>query len=108
MPLPSNVTREFTINLHKRVFGTQFKKRAPKALKEIKKFVARYMNTEDVRVDPAVNKFCWVKGIRSPPNRIRVRCMRRESEEEPGKLFTRVVLVEVNTFKGLSNQTIVE
>ncbi|KAL0241212.1 hypothetical protein GEMRC1_006447 [Eukaryota sp. GEM-RC1] len=67
MPLPTNVTREYTVNLHKRVFGTQFKKRAPKALKVIRKFVSREMHTEDVRIDPAVNKFCWAKGVRMPP-----------------------------------------
>ncbi|KAL0212944.1 hypothetical protein RCL1_006570 [Eukaryota sp. TZLM3-RCL] len=108
MALPKSVTREFTINLHKRVYGMQFKKRCPRALSEVRKFVSRQMDTEDVRIDPAINKFVWMKGIRSPPNRLRVRCMRRESEEEPGKFYTRVVLVEVNTFKGLTSQTIVE
>jgi len=32
------VAREYTIHLHKRIFGMQFKKRAPRAIKEIKKF----------------------------------------------------------------------
>ena len=32
------VTREYTINLHKRLRDVSFKKRAPKAIKEIKKF----------------------------------------------------------------------
>merc|ERR1712002_247480 len=31
------VTREYTINMHKRVFGMGFKKRAPRAVKEVKK-----------------------------------------------------------------------
>jgi len=37
------VAREYTIHLHKRVFGMQFKKRAPRAVKEIKKFAFQAM-----------------------------------------------------------------
>lgn len=37
------VTREYTIHLHKRVFGVSFKKRAPKAVKEIKDFAKKAM-----------------------------------------------------------------
>lgn len=37
------VTREYTIHLHKRVFGVSFKKRAPKAIKEIKDFARKSM-----------------------------------------------------------------
>lgn len=32
------VTREYTINMHRRLHKTTFKKRAPRAIKEIKKF----------------------------------------------------------------------
>ncbi|KAI3447085.1 hypothetical protein Pfo_003750 [Paulownia fortunei] len=32
------VTREYTINLHKRLHGCTFKKKAPKAIKEIRRF----------------------------------------------------------------------
>ena len=32
------VTRDYTINLHKRLHAIQFKKRAPRAVREIKRF----------------------------------------------------------------------
>ena len=35
------VTREYTINIHKRIHGVGFKKRAPQALKEIWKFAMK-------------------------------------------------------------------
>lgn len=53
------VTREYTINLHKRLHGVTFKKRAPKAIKEIKKFAQQQMRTSDVRVDVKLNKAVW-------------------------------------------------
>lgn len=55
------VTREYTINLHKRLNNTSFKKRAPKAIKEIKKFAAKHMKTKDVRIDVKLNKAVWAK-----------------------------------------------
>lgn len=58
------VTREFTINLHKRLHGIGFKKRAPRAVKEIRKFAEKQMGTPDVRIDTRLNKSLWSKGIR--------------------------------------------
>ena len=50
------VTREYTINMHKRIHGIGFKYRAGRAIKEIKKFATQQMGTEDVRVDTKLNK----------------------------------------------------
>lgn len=97
------VTREYTIHLHKRLHGIGFKKRAPRAIKEIRKFAEKQMGTSDVRVDTRLNKFIWSKGIRSVPFRVRVRLARRRNEDEdsPNQLYTLVTYVPVETFKKL-------
>ena len=56
-------TREYTINLHKKLHGVTFKKKAPKAVKEIKKFAQKMMNTKDVRIDVKLNKAVWSQVI---------------------------------------------
>jgi ribosomal protein L31E len=71
------VTREYTINLNKRLHGINFKKRAPRAVKEVKKFAAMMMRTSDVRIDVRLNKELWSKGIKNVPNRLRLRISRR-------------------------------
>lgn len=53
------VSREYTINLGKRLHDISFKKRAPRAVKEIKKFATKQMGTKDVRVDIKLNKAVW-------------------------------------------------
>ena len=58
------VTREYTINLHKRLHGIGFKYRAPRAIKEIKKFALKQMGTDDVRIDTRLNKHVWNQGVR--------------------------------------------
>merc|ERR1712018_1026884 len=45
------ITKKCTIDLHKRIHGISFKKRAPRAIREIRKFAEKMMGTQDVRVD---------------------------------------------------------
>merc|ERR1739848_753756 len=95
-------TREYTVNLHKRIHGIGFKRRAPRAIKELKKFAAKQMGTEDVRIDTRLNKHIWSQGVRNVPYRVRV-CLarkRNEDEESAHKLYTLVTYVPVATFKG--------
>ncbi|KAK5986388.1 Phosphatidylinositide phosphatase SAC2 [Trichostrongylus colubriformis] len=84
------VTREYTIHMHKRIKGVGSKKRAPRAIDEIRKFAKQQMNTEDVRIDTKLNKFVWSKGIKNVPFRVRVRLSRRRNEDEDSvhKLYT--------------------
>merc|ERR1711981_1305220 len=63
------VAREYTIHLQKRVHGVSFKKRAPRAIKEIKEFAFKQMGTSDVRLDPQLKKV-WEQGIKGVPYRL--------------------------------------
>ncbi|RWW24017.1 hypothetical protein GW17_00011714 [Ensete ventricosum] len=128
------VTREYTINLHKRLHGwynflrflfprVSFffppligvllcRNKAPKAIKEIKKFAQKAMGTTDVRVDVKLNKHIWSRGIRSVPRRIRVRIARKRNDEEDAKeeLYSLVMVAEVpqEGFKGLGTKVVDE
>ncbi|XP_015520149.1 large ribosomal subunit protein eL31 [Neodiprion pinetum] len=102
------VTREYTVNLHKRLHGVGFKKRAPRAIKEIRKFAEKQMGTPDVRIDTRLNKQLWSKGIRNVPFRVRVRLSRRRNDDEDSanKLYTLVTYIPVATFKGLQTENV--
>ncbi|KAL7620737.1 60S ribosomal protein L31B [Parahypoxylon ruwenzoriense] len=97
------VSREYTIHLHKRLHGVTFKKRAPRAIKEIKAFAQKAMQTSDVRLDPQLNKKVWESGIKGVPFRLRVRISRRRNDEEDAKekLYSYVQAVNVKNPKGL-------
>ncbi|EGV92777.1 60S ribosomal protein L31 [Cricetulus griseus] len=58
------VTGKYTIGIHKHIYGMGFKKHAPRALKEIRKFVMKEMGTPDGSIDNRLNKAIWAKGIR--------------------------------------------
>jgi len=104
------VTREYTINLHKRLHGIGFKYRAPRAVKEIVKFAEKQMGTKDVRIDTRLNKAIWAQGVRGVPFRMRIRLarLRNEDEDSVNKLYTLVTHVNVpkNGFKGLQTENV--
>ncbi|KAK3018441.1 hypothetical protein RJ639_004258 [Escallonia herrerae] len=119
------VTREYTINLHKRLHGwlwedkilkvvicikRTFKKKAPNAIKEIRKFAQKAMGTKDVRVDVKLNKHVWSRGIRSVPRRVRVRIARKRNDDEDAKeeLYSLVTVAEIPAegLKGLGTKII--
>merc|ERR1712213_270428 len=104
------VTREYTINLHKRLHGIGFKYRAPRAVKEIKKFAEKQMGTKDVRIDTRLNKAIWSQGIKGVQFRMRVRLARLRNEDEDSihKLYTLVTHVAIpkGGFKGLQTENV--
>jgi large subunit ribosomal protein L31e len=102
------LTRDYTVHLHKYVHKVQFKKRAPKAIKTIKRFAARAMFTRDVRIDTKLNKFIWSNGVRNVPRRVRIRCSRKRNEDEEAKYktYTLVQVVPVESFKNLQTETV--
>ncbi|KAG5947491.1 60S ribosomal protein L31 [Claviceps sp. LM84 group G4] len=104
------VAREYTIHLHKRLHGVTFKKRAPRAIKEIKAFATQAMGTSDVRLDPQLNKKVWEQGIKGCPFRLRVRISRRRNDEEDAKekLYSYVQAVNVKDPKGLHTLVVEE
>ncbi len=55
-------------------------KRAPHAIKLLKKHVARHrkVDIEDVWIDYVLNEFIWARGIQKPPVKIRVKTMKWE------------------------------
>ncbi|KAK9801411.1 hypothetical protein WJX73_008269 [Symbiochloris irregularis] len=104
------VTREYTIHLHKRLSGVSFKKKAPRAVKEIKKFAQKAMKTSDVRIDVKLNKAVWSRGIKSVPTRLRIQIQRRRNDDEDAKedMYSYVTVADDQTFKGKGTTKIEE
>nr|XP_034378497.1 60S ribosomal protein L31-like [Arvicanthis niloticus] len=104
------VTREYTTDIHKHIHGVGFKKHAPLALKEIRKFAMKEMGTTDVHTDIRLNKALWSKGIRNVPYNIQVYLSRKHNKDEnsPNKLYTLVTYMPVTTFKNLQTANVDE
>lgn len=98
--------RDYTLNMHKRLHGISFKKRAPRAIRDIKKFAVSEMFTNDVRVDTELNRFIWCQGIRNVPRKVRVRITRKRNEDEEAKekFYSLVQHVQVDSFANLKTE----
>jgi large subunit ribosomal protein L31e len=99
------------VHLHKRVFSTPFKKKAPRAVKALKEFAQKTMGTKYVRVEGDLNRFVWHKGVRNVPYRVRVRMERKRQAEKKkqdkfGEMYTIVSLVDTESFKDLKTKVI--
>jgi len=96
------VTREYTVNLHKKLHSINFKKRAPRAIKEIKAFASKMMGTKDVRIDVNLNKAVWKQGVRNVPTRVRIVVSRRRNDDEDAKeeMYSFVTVAQEQSFKG--------
>ncbi|MBR2254316.1 MAG: 50S ribosomal protein L31e [Candidatus Methanomethylophilaceae archaeon] len=55
-------------------------RRANRAVKETREFVARHMKAEQDKIwfDASVNEAIWARGIRNPPNKITVKAVKYE------------------------------
>jgi large subunit ribosomal protein L31e len=72
--------RVYTIPLRSRTRRVPQSKRAPRALKAVKEFVAQHLQAEeeDVWIDDPVNERIWSNGREKPPSKLRVRAIRFE------------------------------
>eukprot|EP01054_Gregarina_sp_Poly1_P006482 Gregarina_sp_Poly_1__6481@NODE_346_length_9378_cov_211_258941_g289_i0_p8_GENE_NODE_346_length_9378_cov_211_258941_g289_i0NODE_346_length_9378_cov_211_258941_g289_i0_p8_ORF_typecomplete_len116_score25_02Ribosomal_L31e/PF01198_19/3_2e28Vsr/PF03852_15/9_8e03Vsr/PF03852_15/0_043_NODE_346_length_9378_cov_211_258941_g289_i0104451 len=102
------VSIDYTIRLARLVKDVAFKKRAPRAIREMKKQAERVMKTKDVRIEQKLNEAVWANGIRFLPRRLRVRFNRKRNEDEEAaeKFYTLISYVECSNFKGLKPEIV--
>ncbi|CAG9462666.1 unnamed protein product [Pedinophyceae sp. YPF-701] len=102
------VSREYTINLHKRLHGVTFKRRAPRAVDEIRKFARKMMKTKEVRLDAKLNQAVWSQGIRNVPKRLRIVVSRKHNSDEDAqeKFVCHVTVADKQSFAGLGTTVV--
>lgn len=86
--------REYVIPLRKQLNKVPRYKKANKAIKTIKEFLVRHMKIRDgdlkkIKIDKYLNEEIWFRGIRKPPNKIKVKVIKEND----------IVRVELSDFK---------
>ncbi len=69
----------YTIRLMKAKMAPRTKK-ARKAIKIIKDYLAKHTKIENVRIDSSLNEAVWDRGLKKIPSKIRVKAVKREEE----------------------------
>jgi len=78
---PAKLEREYLIPLRKEWFKVPYYKRTRKAVKAIKKFIAKHMKVPErdldkVKLDIYFNNDIWFKGKSNPPSKVKVRAIK--------------------------------
>ncbi|MAH46263.1 hypothetical protein CMI37_10560 [Candidatus Pacearchaeota archaeon] len=86
--------REYIVPLRRKVHNVPQYKRAKKAIKVLKEFIAKHMKVEGrdlnkVKVDRFLNNEIWFRGIKKPPAKIKVKAIK------DGEGIVRVELAEI-------------
>ncbi|MEX0920192.1 MAG: 50S ribosomal protein L31e [Candidatus Pacearchaeota archaeon] len=73
--------REYTIPLRSKWIKEARYKKTNKAVKAVKEFLARHMKIRDrdlnkIKLDTYLNNFLWMRGIKNPPARVKVKAFR--------------------------------
>jgi len=61
-------------------------KRSNAAIKDIRKYLAKHMKSEDVKLDKGINEKVWERGSTKPPTKIRIRAMKMEDGQVQAEL----------------------
>jgi large subunit ribosomal protein L31e len=61
-------------------------KRSNTAIKDIRKYLAKHMKSEDVKLDRSINEKVWDRGSTKPPSKIRIRAMKMEDGQVQAEL----------------------
>ena len=75
------IEREYTIPLRRKFQHVARYKKTPKAVKSIKEFLVRHMKIRDrnlnsIKIDKHLNEVLWLRGIKKPPYKIKVRVVK--------------------------------
>lgn len=68
--------KTYTISLRHAWVVTPRGKRAPRAVRDVRDFVARHMKAEAVAMSNEVNAALWARSINKPPRKITVRAVK--------------------------------
>ena len=55
-------------------------KRAKKAVRLVKEFLAKHTKAEVIKIDKSINEAIWARGLRKVPSKIRVKAVKIEDE----------------------------
>ena len=85
------IEREYVIPLRRQVSKVPRYKKANKAIRTIKEFLVKHMNIRDgdlkkIKIDKYLNEEVWFRGIRKPPQKIKVKVV-KEGDIVRAELF---------------------
>lgn len=83
----AELERIYTIPLRKQVQKSPGYKRAKKAMNTVKRFLAKHMKSDDIKIGQLINRELWKRGIKNPPCRIKIVAVKDDKGAVKAELF---------------------
>ncbi len=58
------------------VLGVPRWRRAARAMRFVRAFIARHMKAEEVKIDPKVSEYIWSRGAKKPPRKVKIKAIK--------------------------------
>lgn len=68
--------KTYTIPISKLGYTCDRGHRAPRAVRDVRKYVSRHMRSDEVSISNEINAALWARGINKPPRKIIVRAVK--------------------------------
>ena len=79
--------RVYVIPLRRETLKVPYFKKANKAMKAVREFIARHMKTEDISIGRHLNLKIWQHGAKNPPHKVKINAVK----DYKGKVFVELV-----------------
>jgi len=66
----------YTIPIARLEYATDRGHRSPKAVRDVRTYIARHMKADEVSISNEINQAIWARGINKPPRKITVRAVK--------------------------------
>lgn len=91
----ADIERTYNVPLREGTAQAPKHRRAKKAVRVLRAFIAKHMKCEDIRIGPYLNELIWMRGIRSPPHHVEIKAVRSTKKDDNKE--TTIVRVELAT-----------
>jgi len=77
----TDLERKYIIPLRKEWLKVPRYKRSKKSIIAIREFCKKHMKSDDVKIGKNLNLLVWSRGMKNPPHKVEVDCLRKTNEK---------------------------
>ena len=77
----TDLERKYIIPLRKEWLKVPRYKRSKKSIIAISEFCKKHMKSDDVKIGKNLNLLVWSRGMKNPPHKVEVDCLRKTNEK---------------------------
>ncbi|MFH0876219.1 MAG: 50S ribosomal protein L31e [archaeon] len=83
----AKIERTYNVPLRKAFRKSPRYKKSKKAIAELKKFLAKHMKSDNIKIGKVLNEHIWENGVRCPPHHVKITVVKEDDGTVKAELF---------------------